>query len=320
MGFFYDLPLLWAFVLRITCKNNVGSCLLPLTQLNGFTRWVQRWYPSQTLREDPLQDVRIDGRYAPIPLAGWKFTPKMARALLAQRSLKELTFIQSKRLAVIIPVRDREAHLAVLIPRLIDKLNEQATAFNIVVVEQESGKLWNKGAMINAGLRHAVDSCDYFCSHDVDAIPVTANYLCPSQPLRLVTKLIGSRSGLERLPRYFGGVITAQREQVFAANGFSNHYWAWGKEDDDFLFRLLFAGYQCYSDSAGVFEDLHNPTHQQVQLHTMIKPATLRRNRKRRSLLMRGLVDPQLDGINVITTEILRHDVGLQYQRLLVRV
>lgn len=280
---------------------------------------MQRWYPSHVLREDPLQEVRVDGRYAPIPLAGWKFTPRMTQALLSQRAYQSLTF-SSQRLAVIIPVRDREAHLAVLIPRLITALNAQAISFRIIVVEQEAGKLWNKGAIINAGIRHAADQCDYYCFHDVDAIPVKGNYLCPSQPLRLVTHLQGSRNGLLRPPRYFGGVITALREQVYAANGFSNQYWAWGKEDDDFLFRLLFAGYICYSDSEGVFEDLHNPAHQQVQLDKLIKPATLKRNRQRRSLLMRGLLDPQQDGINVWATEIMRHDTGKDYERLLVRV
>ncbi len=293
--------------------------MLSIPQFTGFSRWVQRWYPSSVLKQDPLQDVRIDGRYAPIPLAGWKFTPHMAQALLAQRHFQPITFT-SGRLAVIIPVRDRQAHLAVLLPRLAAALNEQAIDYRIIVVEQEAGKLWNKGAIINAGIRHAVDQCDYYCFHDVDAIPIKGNYARPSQPLRLVTQLIGSRNGLKRPPRYFGGVITALREQVVAANGFSNQYWAWGKEDDDFLFRLLFAGYVCYSDTEGVFEDLHNPEHQQVRLDTLFKPATLKRNRRRRSLLMRGLLDPQQDGVNVMATQIVRHDTGNQYERLLVRV
>jgi hypothetical protein len=255
----------------------------------------------------------------PIPLAGWKFTPKMAAALLRMRELKPLSF-STTRLAVIVPIRDRESHLAALLPRLVNKLNQQGIQHRIIVVEQEPGKLWNKGAMINVGLQHAADSCDYFCLHDVDAIPVEANYLCPSQPLRLVTKLIGSKQGLARPPRYFGGVITAKREQVLAANGFSNQYWGWGKEDDDFLFRLLFAGYVCYSDTRGVFEDLHNPSHQQVNLSTRIKPKTLRRNRQRRGLLVRGLLDPQNDGVNAPIGKVTRHTHDSGFERLLVRV
>lgn len=299
--------------------NRFEAGLLSLPQFTGFSRWVQRWYPSGVLQEDPLQDMRIDGRYVPIPLAGWKFTPRIAQALLAQRKYHPLAF-SSKRLAVIIPVRDREAHLAVLIPRLQAALNDQGIEHRIVVSEQEAGKPWNKGAIINAGIHHVADGCDYYCFHDVDAIPVNGNYLCPSQPLRLVTRLVGSRNGLTRPPRYFGGVITALREQVYAANGFSNQYWGWGKEDDDFLFRLLFAGYMCYSDTEGVFEDLHNPEHQQVKLDKLIKPKTLKRNRHRRSMLMRGLIDPQQDGLNVLAADVLHHDVSKNYERILVRV
>jgi hypothetical protein len=285
----------------------------------GLAGLIQRWYPSSTLRQDPLLGTSVDGRYLPIPIAGWKFTPKMAAALLQMRRYQPLSF-SSARLAVIVPIRDREAHLAVLVPRLIARLNEQGIHHRIVVVEQEAGKPWNKGAMINVGLQHAADSCDYYCLHDVDAIPVEANYLCPSQPLRLVTKLIGSKQGLARPPRYFGGVITATREQVLAANGFSNQYWGWGKEDDDFLFRLLFAGCVCYSDSQGVFEDLHNPSHQQVNLSSRIKPKTLRRNRRRRGLLVRGLLDPQVDGVNAPVGKVLKRTHDGTFERLLVQV
>ena len=293
---------------------------MPIVKLNRLTSIVQRWYPSTTLRFDPLEDTRIANRYVPIPLAGWKFTPAVAKALLAQRAFKPLEFTPGGRLAVIIPVRDREAHLAALSPRLTGKLREQGIDHRIVVVEQEPGKLWNKGAMINAGLRHAADRCDYFGLHDVDAIPIEANYLCPTQPLRLVTKLVGSRQGEARPPRYFGGVITVLREQAFAANGFSNEYWGWGKEDDDFLFRLLFAGYVCYSDTEGTFEDLHNPAHQQVRETGLVKPKTLRRNRRRRGLLVRGLLDPSEDGVNVVTTTVVAVTKGADYERLLVRV
>lgn len=294
--------------------------MLLIAKPQGLSYWVQRWYPSRILRTDPLQGQQVDGRYVPIPIAGWKLTPEMAAALTSRRVLKPLAFSTGRRLALIVPVRDREAHLAILIPALRAKLQEQAIDFRIIVVEQEPGRLWNKGAMINTGMRHAADGCDYYCLHDVDAIPLEANYLCPSQPVRLVTNLVESRHGDARPPRYFGGAITVSREQAHAANGFSNNYWGWGKEDDDFLFRLLFAGCVCYSDSFGTFRDLHNPAHQEINRAGWTAPASLRRNRRRRSLLLRGLLDPAEDGLNIAATKVLNHSVGREYERLLVRV
>jgi N-terminal region of glycosyl transferase group 7/N-terminal domain of galactosyltransferase len=309
------MPLYW----RLVCAATERS-LLPFQLPVGINRWVQRWYPSSTLQHDPLVGTSVDGRYMPVPIAGWKLTPRMVAVLLSLRKPKPLTFSTSQRLAVIVPIRDRETHLAVLVPRLISKLNEQGINYRIVAAEQEYGKPFNRGALINAGLQYAADSCDYYCLHDVDAIPVEANYLCPSQPLRLVTRLIGSKSGLMRSPRYFSGVITLVREQALNANGFSNQYWGWGKEDDDFLFRLLFAGLICYYDSEGVFEDLHNPAHQQINLSNLIKPTALRRNRRRRASLVRGLSDPASDGVNVAASKFLKHSNNGDYERLLVRV
>jgi len=37
---------------------------------------------------------------------------------------------------------------------------------------------------------------------------------------------------------YFGGVVGIKRTQFELANGFSNKYWGWGGEDDEFLLRI----------------------------------------------------------------------------------
>ena len=51
---------------------------------------------------------------------------------------------------------------------------------------------------------------------------------------------------------YAGGVIAVNHENIFRVNGYSNVYWGWGNEDDDFsarfvdLIGVLYAGYVCY--------------------------------------------------------------------------
>ena len=51
----------------------------------------------------------------------------------------------------------------------------------------------NDAHFINAGIHHAAAVSDYYCLHDVDAVPVVANYQCPSQPLRLVNTIRGPK-------------------------------------------------------------------------------------------------------------------------------
>lgn len=282
-------------------------------------RWIARIWPSVAIRYDPLAGQLIEQRYTPIPLTGWKLVPWVYRRLLVNRDTAALSFEPGARLAVVIPVRDREHHLAQLLPRLSAMLDEQSIQYRILVVEQSPGRLFNKGVLFNTGFRIAAESCDYLCLHDVDAVPIEANYLCPSEPLRLVTQLVGSKHGSTRDARYFGGVINLKREHYQAANGFSNQYWAWGKEDDDFLFRLWFSGRICYSDQHGRFEDLPNPPAQQVQFTKLRKPSTLRANRRRRSQLMRGLTDYRTDGVGDVPYSVSRSTVD-DYERIVVNI
>lgn len=265
--------------------------------LTGFRRWAAGWWPSVRVGADPLADFVVDGRYAPVSIAEWKLTPWVRDWILAHRKPQPLTFADDRRLTVVIPYRDREAHLTQCMPLLDAELKKQVKSHRILIVEQLQGGLFNRARLINTGLLHAKDTSDYYCIHDVDAVPVVADYRCPSQPLRLVTKILTEEGESRRPDHYFSGAISVRKEQALAANGFSNDYWGWGKEDDDFFFRLLLAGFLCYRDSEGVFHDLPNPKHQQVQSARSKAPPRVLENRRRRSRLMRGLIAPQDDGL-----------------------
>ena len=255
-----------------------------------------------------MQELWVDERYAPVSIANWKLVPHVAQVLLARRVTQPLSF-GNGRLAVVIPYRDRRAHLQYLLPLLTAKLDEDGIEHRIFVVEQEPGALFNRGRLLNIGMRMAADWSDYYCLHDVDAIPLTANYQCPSQPLRLVTRVLhGTREHL-RSGHYFSGAVSIRREQALAVNGFANEYWGWGKEDDDFFFRLLLGGFLCFLDQRGTFRDLPNPAHQCIR-NQPDQSAQVRRNRDRRSRLLRGLIDPADDGFSTLqfsVTERVRH-------------
>jgi hypothetical protein len=284
-----------------------------------LNRWSRRWWPSVRLGWDPLRHIRVADRYLPVSIRNWKLTPWMASRVLARRVARPLAFLADQKLTVIVPYRNRQEHLERLIPSLKAELARQEIASRILVVEQRCGELFNRGKLLNIGAHFASPFSDYFCLHDVDAIPIIANYGCPSQPLRLVSSLVTPSGEAQRTDYYFSGAVSIRKEQFFAANGYSNEYFGWGKEDDDLFFRLLLTGFLCYYDARGKFWDLPNPQEQLPQRSTSFVPTQLRRNRRVRSLLVRGLTDPQRDGLSTLKYEVLSRQVHKDYEQISVR-
>ena len=148
------------------------------------------------------------------------------------------------KLGIVIPYRDRGDHLD-------EFLSETARFFSIsptndgirphfLIVEQAPGLPFNRGALKNVGFSILAPEVDYICLHDVDCIPVEADYRWPERPLMII------RHGLP-LPQkvidvLLGGVVLMQKQHFEAANGFSNGYWGWGYEDVDLRERLLRRG------------------------------------------------------------------------------
>ena len=50
---------------------------------------------------------------------------------------------------------------------------------------------------------------------------------------------------------YAGGVLAVGHENIFRVNGYSNVYWGWGNEDDDFSARLVGIMSCCIGQSMG---------------------------------------------------------------------
>lgn len=287
-------------------------------RLSPFQRLLSGWWPSRRLRFDPLAGNVVDDRYAPVSIANWKLTPWVRRAILLGRRPTQLEFEPNRKLTIVIPFRDRETHLQQLLPPLKQVLAQQSVATRILVVEQVNPGLFNRGKLLNIGMHASLADTDYFCLHDVDAVPVEANYSCPSQPLRLVSTIMQEGEVASRTDYYFSGAVSIRKEQVLAVNGYSNEYWGWGKEDDDFFFRLLLAGYVSYFDRKGVFRDLPNPTHQQVSRKPRETPVHVKLNRRRRSRLLRGLHDPSKDGLSTLRYEIVERRADSDHERIRV--
>ena len=90
------------------------------------------------------------------------------------------------RVAIIIPYRDRWDHLSILLYHLHPILQRQQLDYRVYVAEQFGNETFNKGVLMNAGVREALKEADYHCFvfHDVDLIPEDDRnlYTCPVSP------------------------------------------------------------------------------------------------------------------------------------------
>jgi tetratricopeptide (TPR) repeat protein len=159
------------------------------------------------------------------------------------------------RVGIIIPYRNRETHLKQLLPQLISFFRRDGGAKKIkpliIVSEQADDRDFNRGWCCNAGALAVGSMCDYFCFHDVDYVPVWADYSYSSTPARIVRWGVDNhlirpkeKNSMHIVvpPNYFSGVVLLDKGQFLAVNGYSNLYQGWGCEDEDLRERLQAIG------------------------------------------------------------------------------
>lgn len=151
-------------------------------------------------------------------------------------------------LGVIIPYRDREKHLQAFVPHAAAFFSHAARDvggdMSITVVQQEPGLEFNRGLMNNIGYALSKEKCDYVCFHDVDYLPIWADYSAPDgfAPIAWYQEQEPEPRGLitrETLEFFFGGVVLCRKDVFERVNGFANSYWGWGFEDNDIANRCV---------------------------------------------------------------------------------
>jgi len=141
--------------------------------------------------------------------------------------------MEEKKGIIVVPYRDREAHLSAFLKAQNGK--------QIIIVEQENEKPFNRGKLLNIGF-HQSTAYDYFIFHDVDMIPVLADYKPDFNcPVHIATKVQQFNYKLP-YPDYFGGVTILAHDHFIQANGFPNDFWGWGAEDDELRRRIETVG------------------------------------------------------------------------------
>ncbi|XP_043936413.1 beta-1,4-galactosyltransferase 3-like [Protopterus annectens] len=190
-------------------------------------------YPGLTLKEvekkNPL--VTKGGRYSP----------------------KDCKYVQ--KTAIIIPFRNREAHLTHFLYHMHPFLQRQQLNYGIYIIHQAGNFTFNRAKLLNVGFKEAMNEenwdCLYF--HDVDLLPEDDRntYTCESNPKHAS---VAMNKFLYRLPYldYFGGVSALTPEQYMKMNGFPNNYWGWGGEDDDISKRVQYSGMKIHRPPADI--------------------------------------------------------------------
>ncbi|CAH1639054.1 unnamed protein product [Spodoptera littoralis] len=151
------------------------------------------------------------------------------------------------KVAIIVPFRDRQQHLAVFVNHMHPFLMKQQIEYGIFIVEQEGEKPFNRAKLMNVGYMESQrlePNFTCFIFHDIDLLPTdTRNvYSCTTQPRHLSAAVDVFKYKLP-YKTLFGGVSAMTNEQLRKVNGYSNKYWGWGGEDDDMADRLKINNY-----------------------------------------------------------------------------
>ena len=194
-------------------------------------------------------------RLIPMP-AGWppeQATLDRASEGSAGGSCLKVERRDELRLAVVVPYRDRADHLRRFVPAMQKALGHQGIRHRFYIIEQNDQRLFNRGALLNAGALLAREHEDYCVFHDIDMVPEQADYRWASMPLSLVEHLRpeNQQRPYRHYREYFGGVTLMDNGIFQHIDGYSNRYRGWGGEDDDLLLRLHLHGYRAAKDISG---------------------------------------------------------------------
>lgn len=129
---------------------------------------------------------------------------------------------------VIIPYRKREKHLKYFIDNTVPLLKKYIPNGKVIIVEQDNNNLFNRGCILNIGIKEYENKSKYYITHDIDLNPyentVLENYICD----------VGNNTiqGIYTHQSTLGGIIKFNYETFKKINGFPNDIWGWGSEDN----------------------------------------------------------------------------------------
>lgn len=130
---------------------------------------------------------------------------------------------------IIIPYRAREKHLKYYIENTVPLLQKHIPNGKVVIVEQDwNNKLFNRGCLLNIGVKEYEKKTVHCMTHDIDINPfeeTILKYYVDPIPDNSIKGIYTSMCNT------LGGIIKFQKKTFFNINGFPNDIWGWGQED-----------------------------------------------------------------------------------------
>ncbi len=129
---------------------------------------------------------------------------------------------------IIIPYRNRETHLEYFVKHSTPLIEKYLPNTKIVVLEQNEGKLFNRGMLLNVGFKEYQNQTRYFITHDIDINPTEKSILEVYNKKNNINQIIGI---LLSPCKTLAPIIKIHDSDVKKINGFPNNIWGWGTED-----------------------------------------------------------------------------------------
>lgn len=139
---------------------------------------------------------------------------------------------------IIVPYRNRAAHMS----QFLSHMQINYPELHICIVEQYQHKPFNRAKLLNIGFLENIEY-DYFIFHDVDMLPINANYAAGPHLLLGIVQLAGSSI---QAVDYLGGVTRFNKESFMRSGGYNNEYYH-RAEDNEMMFNIKRLGLQVIS-------------------------------------------------------------------------
>jgi hypothetical protein len=129
---------------------------------------------------------------------------------------------------IAISFRNRDEHLEYFIKNTVPLIEQHLPNSKVVVIEQNEGKLFNRGALLNVAFKEYENKTKYFFTHDVDINPtkkcIEEHYIKDVTEEEVLGILTSPCSTL-------APIVKIKNSVIHKINGFPNDIWGWGTED-----------------------------------------------------------------------------------------